>query len=145
MEYSLKINFISVFEKLFEKKKMCKLALASILECQSTRINHFVKRIVCHKIIDCHNNMDVLLLYSLIYFMCLFKNASFQPEMTYPFYTVCFCISCKFLCDENYNNKTFSVFSGIDIKQFNQIEKFILQKIKYKLFIDYNKIKNMQK
>lgn len=143
MEYSLKINYISVFEKLFEKKILCRAKLEEIVEFQNARINHFVTRITSHKIVECHNNMDILLLYSLIYLMCLFKNQNFQPEMTYPFYTVCFCISCKFLCDESYNNKTFSIFSGIDIKQFNQIEKFILQKIKYKLFIDYNKIKNI--
>jgi hypothetical protein len=136
MEYSLKINFVSVFQKLFDKN-----SCDDIINEQNKRINNFVTRILSHKIVECHNNMDILLLYSLIYFMCLFKNQKFQPEMSYPFYIVCFSISCKFLCDDNYNNKTFSLFSGIDIKQFNLIEKFILMKIKYNLFIDYNKIK----
>lgn len=144
MEYNFKINFESIFKSMFEKK--CPESndpnMNDKVQNQNNQINHFVKRIIKHKIVYCHQNLDTLLLYSLIYFMCLFKHQFFQIEMIYPFFIVCFCIANKFLCDENYNNKTFAVFSGIELSQFNQIEKFILLKIQYKLFIDFAKIQH---
>jgi hypothetical protein len=141
MEYNFKINLESIFKSVFEDKINENNFMEKIIN-QNTQINHFVERILKHKIISCHDNLDILVLYSLIYFMCLHKYQSFQIEMIYPFFIVCFSIANKFLCDENFNNKTFSIFSGIELSQFNQIEKFILKKIQYKLFIDFQKIQH---
>lgn len=103
---------------------------------QASQINSFFGRISNHNIITDPETFDFIVLYALIYFVYLFKKKPFRSDMIYPFYVVCFTIANKFLCDYRYSNKTFSLFSGIQISQFNQIELFVLKKIRYKLFID---------
>ncbi len=119
-----------------EKTAALVYSCAERITNQASQINSFFGRISNHNIITDPETFDFIVLYALIYFVYLFKKKPFRSEMIYPFYVVCFTIANKFLCDYRYSNKTFSLFSGIQISQFNQIELFVLNKIRYKLFID---------
>jgi hypothetical protein len=103
---------------------------------QATQINHFFDRVKSHNLIGDQQTFDFLVLYALIYFVYIFKVQNFCVDMIYPFYVVCFCLANKFACDFRHSNKTFAAFAGIQLSQFNQIELFVLRKIRYKLYID---------
>lgn len=109
---------------------------------QCTLINNFLKRLAENDILQ-NVCIEIVVIYAIIYLFYLFKKQQYEIKLIYPFFCACFCISNKFLLDASYENKTFSHFSGISISQFNNMEKYILNKINYKLHIPYDKIKKI--
>lgn len=112
------------------------------IQKQCNFIKNFLKRLAENDILQ-NVCIEIVIIYAIIYLFYLFKRQKYEEKLIYPFFCACFCISNKFLLDLSHENKTFSHFSGIHLSQFNSIEKYILNKINYKLHVPYDKIKKI--
>jgi hypothetical protein len=94
------------------------------------QINQIINIIYIYDIFDYHS------LYSSIYYMEIFiqkNNIRIHVKNIYILWFLSIMISSKFLSDEPYSNKTFSILFGIELSVLNQLEINYLKNINFGL------------
>lgn len=133
------INFLLCIRNIFPSNNLQKEN--DIFEKQYSHIHNFISKCKKHKIVTEY----YVFIYTLAYLVILFKKINFPIKFTYHFFVIFTCLSSKFIVDHPYNNKTFSNFSGIPLRQLNEIELILLKHFRFSIFIEKEKADNITK